>query len=182
MQNNNDYNFREWLGRTAFKDLQLKGLLPKKWELKFTADYYSYYDSYFQLGNKNVFVEIKVRDKTYGDYVLERNKCKNLNSVYTNLYLRQDEVKFLYVNFCVEGTYLWDIDNYVFNYDKIKWGNKEMNKATSSSRTDKVDKSCVMLKPSDGKTIDYKINKNQLIKEEEERLHPKPTPKPGIFD
>lgn len=185
MQNNNDYQMREWLGRTALKDLQEKELFPKKYNIKYTADYFCVYDAY-TIGNndKPILIEIKVRDDKYGDYMLEYNKCRDLCDIArNNLFLKENEMTFLYINFCPEATYIWNINHYVFNYDTIDWnGDKKFNKSTCKSREEKVNKKHIMLKPSDGKTINYKINRNQLIKKEEERLHPKPTPKPGIFD
>ena len=185
----NDYQFREWLGRTALKDLQIKDLFPKKYNISYTGDYYCVYDAYTKGNNdKPILIEIKVRDRQYDDYMLEYNKCRDLCDIArNNLYLKENEMTFLYVCFCIEGTYIWNINHYVFNYDTIDWegdkkDDKKFNKSTCKSREDKVTKKHIMLNPKDGKIIKYRINRNQLIKEEKERLFPKAAPKPCIFD
>lgn len=183
MEFTNDYQFREWLGRTALKDLQEKELFPKKYTITYTGDYYCAYDAWIKIDNtKTVFIEIKVRDETYGEYVLEYKKCKSLYYIAKDLFLNDKEATFIYVNFCKNATYIWNINEYVFNVDKIKWIGMKMNKATSDSRSDKINKSVVLLDPKKSKIIDYKINKKKLYDDEENRLKPNIEKKKGLFD
>ncbi len=183
--NKDDYQMREWLGRTALKDLQLKGLFPKKFDITYTGDYYCVYDAYTKGDNdKSILIEIKVRDNQYDNYILEYNKCRDLCAIAkTNLYLKENEITFLYICFCPEACYIWNINHYVFNYDQIEWDNdKKFNKSTCKSRDDKINKDHIMLETSNSKKINYKICKNRLIEEEKLRMRPLEERKKGLFD
>ena len=138
----NDYEKREWLGREALKDLQTLNNDFFKYKLNFTTGQYDDYDAFYFIYDtdnkfkKYVWIEIKVRDKTFPDYVLEKEKLDRMIKQRERLYLKKEEVVFLYINFCPEGTYCWNITD----MDDDKWDRMEMNKSTSNNRIEKENK------------------------------------------
>jgi hypothetical protein len=156
---------REFLANNSLKELQR--LYPDKfrWELHFTPIKHTF-DAFWVVLDENgsirkrVWVEMKIRDKVYDDYMLEKKKLSQINKLKKELGLRDDEVSILYLNFTPEGTFLWDvskIDPDTIN-DKIK-----ANKATETSRTNKVDKSHIMLDKSKAYKFNYIINEQHII-------------------
>lgn len=177
MKSNTFIQDNEFYGREALKDLVDLKLFPN-YEIHYTPES-CVYDAYF-INKKRVFIEIKVRYETYGDYMLESKKVKNIKQVIDDLYLDRSEVSVLYINFCPTSTHIWDVTDYL--YENIEWSKKDFNEATFKSRTNKKEKNHVMLLPQDGKTIKYKINRKYLLDKYNAKYNPKPTPKPGIFD
>lgn len=162
----NEFEKREQLGRRAL--LQLKEIYPNyfKHEIKFSTDKYSVFDAfYFELDDnthsiKNrCLIEVKLRDRTFDSYCLESKKYNSLLKKRKELGFDKDDMKLIYLCFCPEGTYLWNLDNITLNYEKIK-----MNKATSVSRNDKIEKINIMLDNKEAKFLPYKYNENFIMK------------------
>ena len=159
-----DYEKREWLGRQALKEL--KSLYPDtfKYNIEFTTGKYDDYDAFYIILDKDnklskyVWIEIKVRQTTYTDYFLEKEKLDRMEAQRERLYLKKDEVIFLYLNFCPEGTYCWNISN----IDDNKWEKRLINVSTSKNRSDKEMKSVKYLKPEDSKRFDYILNEKHF--------------------
>ena len=156
----NEFQRREELGREALK--QLKKLYPNhfKYDLHFTTNVYECYDAYYFIKEdgsikKRVWIEIKIRDVDYPDYLLEQKKIQALNKKRDELFLNKDEVDFIYINFTPTKTIIWNITN----VDTENTTQLYANKATSISRKYKINKNVIMLKPSDGIVLDYKIDK-----------------------
>lgn len=161
-----DYEKREWLGRQALKELQKLYPNTFKYNIEFTTGKYDDYDAFFFIYDKDnklskyVWIEIKVRQATYTDYFLEKEKLDRMEAQRERLYLKKDEVIFLYLNFCPEGTYCWNITN----IEDGKWEKREMNVSTSKNRTDKEMKSVKYLKPEESKRFDYILNEKNFEK------------------
>ena len=161
-----DYEKREWLGREALKELQQLYPNTFKYDIKFTSGRYDDYDAFYFIYDKDnkfqkyVWIEIKVRQTTYPDYFLEREKYKRMEAQRDRLYLNKDEVIFLYLNFCPEGTYCWNITN----IDDGKWEARFMNESTSKNTKDKENKWVKLLDPSFSKKFDYILNERQLLR------------------
>ena len=161
-----DYEKREWLGREALKEL--KQLYPNifKYNIEFTPGRYDDYDAYYFIVDKDnkfkkyVWIEIKVRQTTYSEYFLEREKLKRMEAQRDRLYINKDEVIFLYLNFCPEGTYCWNITN----IDDGKWEARFMNESTSKNTKDKENKWVKLLDPQFSKQFDYILNERQLLR------------------
>ena len=190
MKFTDDYEKREWLGREALKEL--KEIYPEyfKYELRFTTEKYAYYDAFYfiidvdtQKLRKRVWIEIKIRDETYDDYVLELKKLNQLIKKRDEMFLTEDDVIFLYLNYTPNETIIWNITK-IKEEGEVK--NKVMNKATSTSRKDKKDKKIYYLKPSDGKRLDYVLNEKQLLRKYDNYLLDKVKEmikkKPGLED
>ena len=52
-----------------------------------------------------------MRDKTFNEYILEKEKLDRINKHRERLYIDKEQVVILYINFCPEGTYCWNISN-----------------------------------------------------------------------
>ena len=160
-----DFEKREFLGREALKELKV--LYPNyfKYDLHFTTDTYAAYDAYYHIIDSNthsitkrVLIEIKIRDREFPEYILETKKLNSLKKIRKDLGFDEKEMSILYINFCPNETIIWDIDK--INND-IK--TNEYNKATAVSRTNKINKDVIMLKPSEGKQINYILNENKIL-------------------
>lgn len=168
-----DYDEREFIGRQALRDLQRDYPEKFKYELFDNPEQYGAYDAYYfaldhttQSIKKRIWIEIKIRDKVFPDYILENKKIRGLESERKKLSLNKDEVVFLYLNFTPNGAYLWNITD----VDHLESEKREMNKATSTSRTDKTDKDVKMLDPDDAYFFDYRLNKNLILKRFEDQI------------
>ena len=158
-------NFREWLGRTALNEL--KQLYPNlfKYRIFFTDGKYDPYDAHFYIINekgeilKNVKIEIKIRDKSFPTYILEKKKLDSIRKR-CEVNLKDNEYVILYLNFTPDGTYLWNITN--LNTDNTSIINA--NKATSSSRTHKIDKEVIYLDPKTSKSLNYVLDTDKLLR------------------
>jgi hypothetical protein len=188
MRFTDDFEKREYLGREALKELQLQHPDKFKYQLSFNSEKYGEYDALFfvidenQQIKKRVWIEIKIRDTEFDEYILETKKLNSLINKRKSLYFTNEEVSFLYINFTPNNTIVWDITNIEPEGETLK-----ANKATSTSRTDKVDKSVIYLKPEQGKVFDYQINEKHLLtKYDINYLLPKVKSKiknnPGIAD
>lgn len=162
----NDYEKREWLGREALKDLQTLNTDFFKYKINFTTGQYDDYDAFYFIYDtdnkfkKYVWIEIKVRDKTFPDYILEKEKLDRMIKQRERLYLKKEEVVFLYINFCPEGTYCWNITE----MDDNEWERMEMNKSTSNNRIEKENKLVKLLDIDRSKQFDYILNEKQLLR------------------
>jgi hypothetical protein len=161
-----DFEKREWLGRQALKEIKV--LYPNyfKYELHFTTGKYDKYDFYYLIIDeqfrivKRVLGEIKIRDRYFDEYILEEKKYNSLMKVRKEMGMNKDEMSLLYINLCVDGTYVYDLDKL-----ELKWDTLMANKATCDSRTNKVKKSVLYLTKSSGKFIPYVINEKKLLAE-----------------
>jgi hypothetical protein len=161
---NDDFERREWFGREGLK--QLKDKYPNifKWDLNFTTGKYDDYDAYWfiidenQSIKKRVWVEIKWRDRSFDDYILEVKKLNQLKKLRDSMFLSKDDVTFIYINFTPNGTFMWDITNMEDSGETLV-----ANKATSDSRQNKINKKIIYL--PEGKRFDYVINETQIIRD-----------------
>lgn len=161
-----DYEKREWLGRQALKEL--RSLYPDtfKYNIEFTSGKYDDYDAFYFILDKDnklskyVWIEIKVRKGTFTSYFLEKEKLDRMEAQRERLYLNKDEVIFLYLNFCPEGTYCWNITN----IDDGIWEKRLMNVSTSRNSKDKEMKEIKYLEPVKSKQFDYILNEKQLLR------------------
>lgn len=165
MKFTNDFEKKEFLGREALKELQK--LYPNlfKYELHFTTDTYAAYDVFYHIIDsethsikKRVLIEIKIRDREFPEYIIETKKLNSLKKIRKDLCFNEDEMSILYINFCPNETIIWNIDK--INNDIVT---NEYNKATSVSRTHKINKDVIMLKPSEGKQLDYVLNEYKIL-------------------
>ena len=164
MKFTDDFEKREFLAREALKELNIKYPKLFKNELFFTNDKYSSYDSFYFLTDdsgsikKRVKIELKIRDKDFDEFLLEKKKLKSIRKD-CRVYLNDDEYSILYINFTPTQTILWDVSD--INEDD---SSKLMaNKATSVNRIDKENKDVIMLSPDDGIKLKYVLNERELI-------------------
>ena len=165
MRFSSNFEQKEWLGREALKEIKI--LYPEIFRnnIEFTPDmcvydaFYFIYDENFKI-KKRVFIEIKIRDIEYDNYILEWKKWNDINNLAKNdLMLNDDEYEILYINFTPESTYLWKVKD----MNKEDLITKKMNKVTSISRTDKKDKKTWLLEKDSGKRLNYILNEKLLI-------------------
>lgn len=164
MKFTDDFEKREFLAREALKELDIKYPKLFKNELFFTNDKYSSYDAFYFItdGNgsikKRVKIELKIRDKDFDEFILEKKKLKSIRKECGG-YLNDGEYSILYINFTPTQTILWDITD--INEDNTS---KLMaNKATSVNRIDKENKDVIMLSPDDGIKLKFILNERELI-------------------
>lgn len=170
-----DFEKREWLGRQALKELQ--ELYPDffKWDIKFTNGKYDCFDAdWFIMEDysikKRVWVEIKCRDVDYDELILEKKKLKKMIDFRNSLYLSEDQVMILYLNFTPNKTIIFKLDESMLKETK----KLKANKATSVDRDNKINKDVIYLSDDIGKTFDYRINERRLMcKYDTEYLLPK---------
>lgn len=164
MKFTDDFEKREFLAREALKELNIKYPKLFKNELFFTNDKYSSYDSFYFLTDdsgsikKRVKIELKIRDKDFDEFLLEKKKLKSIRKD-CRTYLNDDEYSILYINFTPTQTILWDITD--INEDNTS--KLLANKATSVNRIDKENKDVIMLSPDDGIKLRYILNERELI-------------------
>ncbi len=159
-----EFEKREWLGRQAL--LEIQKLYPNyfKYQINFTTGKYDKYDCYYIVLDeelrikKRIVIELKIRDRYFDEYILEQKKYNSLIKMRNELGLSKDEMSILYINLCVDGTYVYDLDKL-----DLKWDTLVANKATCDSRTNKVKKSVLYLTKSSGKFIPYIINEKKLL-------------------
>jgi len=165
MRFSSDFEKREWLGREALKEIKI--LYPDlfKYNIEFTTDkciydaFYFIYDENFKI-IKRVFIEIKIRDEEYENYILEWKKWNDITNIAKKqLFLNDDEYEILYINFTPNSTYLWKVKD----MNKEELITKKMNKATSNSRFNKIDKKTWLLEKSVAKQLKYILNDELLI-------------------
>jgi hypothetical protein len=162
-----DYEKREWLGREALKELQKLNPDFFKYHIQFNPERYGDYDAFYFIYDingkfkKHCWIEIKVRNKTWPEYFLEKEKFDRLERLRNSLYLNKEEVVYLYLNFCPEGTYCWNVSN----IDDGIWEERLMNKSTSNNRIDKELKKVKLLNTDRAKSFDYVLNEVQLLRE-----------------
>tara|TARA_R110000850_G_scaffold53256_5_gene127877 strand:- start:1651 stop:2133 length:483 start_codon:yes stop_codon:yes gene_type:complete len=154
------YDIQEDLGRKAFSQL-IKNTVKDVPEIKYEQDPYSIFDASFTYKNaqnitKYVFVEIKVRSRKFNEYILESKKFNAMHNIYKSKNIKKEDVSLLYVNFCPDGSFIWDMDEIESKYtlqDSI------FNRNTTESRYNKTQKQVYYLKTSDA------IKYNFIIKQ-----------------
>jgi hypothetical protein len=166
MEFTNDFEKNEVIAREALLELNKKYNLFTG-DIHFTTDTYSAYDAFYFIIDdvthnikKRVYIELKIRSRIFDSYLLESKKMNSLLKIRKDMYFTEDEATILYINFCPNETI-------IYNIDKVKNLPTEKliaNKCTVNSKTDKIEKTVIMLKPTDGKQIEYIINENEIIK------------------
>lgn len=148
----------------------LKYILPhiKKLNTKYTwtdymTDIYSYdvYDCLLQAydngSKKKIFIiEVKVRDTHYPELILETKKLRDLKTKI----LHPTITDILYINITPMGTYIFNVSR-LEKEGKLIPSKLTANKATMTSRTDKVEKGVIMLDINEAKFIDFTFNQLQ---------------------
>lgn len=159
---------REEIARAALLELQELYPFIFKYDIKFTVERYSHYDAYFmvidedtQSIKKRVWIELKIRDTSYPDYILEEKKFKNIKKEMNDLGFNDKDVDILYLNYTPDGTYIWKINNIDEYYETESKG---MNKCTAISRYNKTNKYIYMLEIKDAKKLDYIIDIDRIFK------------------
>jgi hypothetical protein len=161
-----DFERREFVGRQGL--LILQELYPNtfKYKIEFTQDIYAAYDAMFFIIDTNtqsivkrVWIELKIRDKVFDSYLLENKKMNSLLKLRKDMFFTDDEVTLLYINFTPEETIIYNLDK-VKNLPSEK---KVMNKATSVSRKNKVEKSVIMLSKENGKVLNYILDEQKIL-------------------
>lgn len=161
----NNFQKEEFYARQGL--LILQELYPNsfKYKIEFTTGEYDPYDAmFFIIDNetqsivKRVWIELKIRKTTFDTYLLETKKMNSLLKLRKDMFFTENEVSLLYINFTPNETI-------IYNLDKVKelpTEKRVMNKCTVVSRTNKVEKSVIMLRPEDGKVLNYILNENEI--------------------
>jgi hypothetical protein len=161
----NNFQKDEYYARQGL--LILQELYPNtfKYKIEFTQGEYDPYDGMFFIIDTNtqsivkrVWIELKIRKTAYDSYLLETKKMNSLIKLRKDMFFTEDEVTLLYINFTPEETIIYNLDK-VKNLPTEK---KVMNKCTVISRTNKIEKSVIMLRKEDGKVLNYILNENQI--------------------
>jgi hypothetical protein len=101
--------------------------------------------------------------KVFPNYILEKKKVTNINKKIKELGLQEGEYTIFYLNFTPAGSYLWNItDLKPEDCDSSMY----MNKATSSSRSDKVKKYYKEMFPEESKQFEYIYQPEIILKKE----------------
>lgn len=169
MEFTNDFEKNEVIARYALKEMNEKYKLFNG-DIQFTSDVYSAYDAFYFIIDdvthnikKRVYIELKIRNRVFDSYLLESKKMNSLLKIRKDMYFTEDEATILYINFCPNETI-------IYNIDKVKNLPTEKliaNKCTVNSKTDKIEKKVIMLKPTDGKQINYVLKETDIIKKME---------------
>lgn len=165
----NEFQKNEEVARYALKEMNEKYKLFNG-DIQFTSDVYSAYDAFYFIIDdvthnikKRVYIELKIRNRVFDSYLLETKKMNSLLKIRKDMYFTEDEATILYINFCPNETI-------IYNIDKVKNLPTEKliaNKCTVNSKTDKIGKTVIMLKPTDGKQINYVLKETDIIKKME---------------
>lgn len=180
---------REYRERFALNNI-LSFLKRKDYDFNYTispVETSTEYDLYFSYSKdgfikKRYYCEAKIRTQEYTNYVLEFKKLKSLQRLIRDNNLEDDTTDILYINFTPNRTYVWNISKLI-NTNKLKLTDMVMNKQTSNSRMDKINKKVYLLEVEDATIFDYIYSEKEYL----ESIKPKPSPsvlvKPkGIFD
>lgn len=101
-----------------------------------------------------VYIEVKVRYSNYEDYFLQKDKFDSIEK--TAKYIG-GKYLILYVNFCLDGTYIWDLRD----INKFKLEKRSCRKYTSVKDITYVDKKVYMLPKTEAKYIPYIHNSEE---------------------
>lgn len=164
MNYKNNFEKREFLGRKILQEIQQMYPNIFKTEIVFTENKYDHYDAYYHTLKKNklktTLIEIKIRDKEFDNYILQKDKIDNIKKEIENSDLKNINTKILYMNILPTKVYFFDITNLNKQVHKLK-----TNKATSISREEKIEKEVYYLEPSEASlTIDYIYDENRLTR------------------
>jgi hypothetical protein len=168
MINDNGYIVEELIGRKAFEQLMAKYRPDSKLKIRYTDARFSPYDAAWDYvtndGKKRtVLVEIKVRHDTYSNYILEHKKFLGMDKIaFATKQFRKD-VTLLYVNFCPEATYIWDISKANEKHTLASMWATVKNQRTN--RYEDVEKQVYNLPTSEAHKYKFIIDK-QAIREE----------------
>lgn len=165
MKFQNDFQKEEYYARQGL--LILQELYPNtfKYKIEFTPGEYDPYDALFFIIDtetqsiiKRVWIELKIRKTTYDSYLLETKKMNSLIRLRKAMYYKEEDVTLLYINFTPNETIIYNLDK----VKNIPTQKKVMNKCTVLSRTNKVEKDVIMLKPEDGKILNYILDEKEI--------------------
>jgi hypothetical protein len=119
---------------------------PDKWTYYKTSylgkDHYDYF-ALNKITGQKFYIEIKLRDCRWNQYVYETKKHKSLMQLKNQ---DPDNTTILYVNSTPDGTYFWKIDDIISKY---KTSIVMMNKNTMDGKYEKVKKRVYLLDPND---------------------------------
>lgn len=149
-----NYEAASYKEREIFEDFLTK-------ENPFPEHYYIYISPYYtsnrfdvmlysvkdNMIDRRLFIEIKVRDKVWPDYILEKKKYDDLIKIAS----KYKNSSVFYMNFTPDGTYIWNT-KIVKNLNTTT---SLMNKSTMNSDY-KIDKDVWYLDPKYAKKYDYK--------------------------
>lgn len=156
---NCNYFNKEKVGREQL--LRLISNQNKNVTVNFTDNKYAVYDAYWNYtdcnGNEvNVIAEIKVRDKVYSDYIIEKSKLERLQGEALQLEKKDGKKRLVYyVNFCNNIAYFFNV---TATKEWFRSGNLVMNRNTVRSTTEKILKEIYYLPAT--KSIRYHNVKN----------------------
>ena len=163
----NDFQRDEFYARQGL--LILQQLYPNnfKYRIEFTTGEYDPYDAMFFIIDKDtqsiikrVWIELKIRKNIFDSYILETKKLNSLLKLRKDMYFTEKDCLLFYINFCPNETIIYNLD-VVKELPKIK---KVMNKCTVISKINKIEKDVIMLKPTDGKVLNYILNEKEIDK------------------
>jgi hypothetical protein len=163
----NEYDKNEFYGREMLKDFIKSYPTVFKYEMHYMPNQYDSYDAYYfvikedQQIKKRVWIEIKIRTSVYQNYILEAKKIKGLIKKRNELFLTEDEVAFLYINFTPEGTFIWNITNIEENNKSEKL---TCNKQTAESRDIKTTKSVYYMEKDKANFFPYRLDYDRINK------------------
>ena len=149
----NRFQQLELIGRTGLVEA-----FPNR-DFQFTTGEYDAYDAYIIEDFKISLFEIKIRNASYDDYMLELKKLKALLKIREEFYKKgYITVNIYYINFTPEGVYVWDLDRAIANLKK------DISRAakTTAAPSNKVIKSVFFLPTNRAYYVDYKINKEAI--------------------
>lgn len=98
-----------------------------------------------------VYIEVKVRHNQYEDYFLQKDKIESIEKAAKFI---GGKYLILYVNYCLDGTYIWDLRD----MSKFKLDKRSCKKYTSVSNVTYVNKKVYMLPKTEAKYISYVHN------------------------
>lgn len=101
-----------------------------------------------------VYIEVKVRFNQYEDYFLQKDKIDSIEKAAKFI---GGKYLILYVNYCLDGTYIWDLRD----MSKFKLDKRSCKKYTSVSNVTYVDKKVYMLPKTEAKYIPYVHNSTE---------------------
>lgn len=150
----NRFQQSELIGRKALEEA-----FPNR-NFQYTTGEYDTYDAFIDGDFKISLFEIKIRNASYDDYILESKKLNALIREAKKLYEQgYITVNIYYVNFTPSGTYVWDLSKAVKN---LKKGSAFAGKTTAEASS-KVNKSVYYLPVNRAYKIDYIINKEEIV-------------------
>lgn len=151
----------EMFARSFFKE----NVMVKKYNpnyINFTAPVFENWDIELSTPEGRKYFEIKVRNKTYNEMILEADKYNNL--------ITNNKLSY-YVNITTDTNKLiiWDLNNIDLNKTKIE--KLKCPRTTYSDKNDYVMKNCYLLPIHKGYEIKYNYSIEEAIEKYKEELN-----------